>query len=299
MINNMMGWSFKKKQPKPRMRSPRLVSSVNDDNNNLRAAFAQQANRLQQPKQNDKRMSLNHQPDTELKNKYSKLTRRLTLISLCILLVIVLIGLYVSSNAKVVIVQPNNYNYMPHTLGQYQEVADKALNSSIYNHFKITLSSNDIQQKIQQVFPEVNFVAVTVPFIGSKPTVYIQLTKPAIVFQSAGGSYILDYNGLVITNAASLNAKELATLPVVQEPITENIKDGDLLAIHSCDHAENGKIIVARMNNKLIIRRYFRHGDQVELKAENPDHSPIHLNAAMQPFTIEGVGVGVIRTHSV
>ena len=77
------------------------------------------------------------------------------------------------------------------------------------------------------------------------------------------------------------------------------IKDGDLLAIHSCDQAENGKIVVARINNKIVIRRYFRHGDQIELKAENPDHAPIHLNAAMQPFTIEGVGVGVIRTHIV
>lgn len=76
------------------------------------------------------------------------------------------------------------------------------------------------------------------------------------------------------------------------------IKDGDLLAVHCTDHAENGKIIVARVNNKVVIRRYFRHGDQIELKAENPDYSPIYLNANTQPLVIEGVGVGVIRTNS-
>ncbi len=76
------------------------------------------------------------------------------------------------------------------------------------------------------------------------------------------------------------------------------IKDGDLLAIHCSDHADNGKIIIARVNNKVVIRRYFRHGDQIELRAENPDYAPIYLNANMQPLVIEGVGVGVIRTSS-
>jgi len=76
------------------------------------------------------------------------------------------------------------------------------------------------------------------------------------------------------------------------------IKDGDLLAVHCCDHAENGKIVIARMNNKIVVRRYFRHGDQIELRAENPDYSPIYLNATTQNLAIEGVGVGVIRASS-
>lgn len=76
------------------------------------------------------------------------------------------------------------------------------------------------------------------------------------------------------------------------------IKDGDLLAVHCCDTAENGKIIIARLNHKIIVRRYFRQGDQIELRAENPDFPPITLNATTQPLTIEGIGVGVIRTNS-
>lgn len=76
------------------------------------------------------------------------------------------------------------------------------------------------------------------------------------------------------------------------------IKDGDLLAVHCTEQAENGKIIVARVNNKIVVRRYFRQGDQIELKAENSDYPPITLNATTQPLIIEGVGVGVIRTNS-
>lgn len=77
------------------------------------------------------------------------------------------------------------------------------------------------------------------------------------------------------------------------------IKEGDLLAIHCCDTADNGKIIIARVNHKVIVRRYFKHGDQIELRAENPDFPPIFLNASTQPLIIEGVGVGVIRTTSI
>jgi repressor LexA len=76
------------------------------------------------------------------------------------------------------------------------------------------------------------------------------------------------------------------------------IKDGDLLAVHCCDTAENGKIIIARINHKVVIRRYFRQGDQIELRAENPDFPPITITSTTQPLTIEGIGVGVIRTNS-
>jgi repressor LexA len=77
------------------------------------------------------------------------------------------------------------------------------------------------------------------------------------------------------------------------------IKDGDLIAIHCCDQAENGKIIIARLNNKVIVRRYFRQGDQIELKAEHPDYTPIVINALTQPLIIEGIAVGVIRTSKI
>lgn len=77
-----------------------------------------------------------------------------------------------------------------------------------------------------------------------------------------------------------------------------SIKDGDLLAVHCCTTADNGKIVIARVNHKVVVRRYYRQGDQVELRAENPDFPPILLNTNTQPINIEGVGVGVIRTNS-
>lgn len=76
------------------------------------------------------------------------------------------------------------------------------------------------------------------------------------------------------------------------------IKDGDLLAVHCCNQAENGKLVITRVNNKIQVRRYFRQGDQVELRAEHPDYPTLTINTQLQPLVIEGIGVGVIRTNS-
>ena len=76
------------------------------------------------------------------------------------------------------------------------------------------------------------------------------------------------------------------------------ILDGDLLAVHSQRDARNGQIVVARMENEVTVKRFFKKGHQVQLVAENSDFAPIEVDLRRDPFEIEGLGVGVIRTGS-
>jgi repressor LexA len=73
------------------------------------------------------------------------------------------------------------------------------------------------------------------------------------------------------------------------------ILDGDLLAVHSQREARNGQIVVARLENEVTVKRFFKKGHTVELVAENPAFKPIGVDLRHQPFEIEGLGVGVIR----
>lgn len=221
-----MGWKFRKKRSDT---TRPLRSGPVTSGDNLTTAFSYHANRSNKPKESDRNRPSDKPDSKENTNKYSKFMSWFFLTILLAVLIVLTKGLYVSSNAKVIIVQPNGYSYMPHSQTQYQQVTDKIIGSSIYNKLKITLSSRDIGQNIQQSFPEVSYVAVTVPFIGSRPTVYIQLTKPALVYVLPAGSYVLDSNGLVIANAASFKAKELASLPTVQSALSSNITDGEQL----------------------------------------------------------------------
>jgi repressor LexA len=73
------------------------------------------------------------------------------------------------------------------------------------------------------------------------------------------------------------------------------ILDGDLLVVHRTTEAENGQIIVARLQDDVTVKRFERHGTRVRLLPENPDFSAIEIDIAREPLVIEGVAVGVIR----
>jgi len=76
------------------------------------------------------------------------------------------------------------------------------------------------------------------------------------------------------------------------------ILDGDLLAVHQTPEAENGQIVVARLDEEVTVKRLRRPGHwrhRVHLLAENPDFEPIQVDLRVQSLVIEGIGVGVLR----
>jgi repressor LexA len=73
------------------------------------------------------------------------------------------------------------------------------------------------------------------------------------------------------------------------------ILDGDLLAVHTQREARNGQVVVARLDNDVTVKRFFKKGHLVQLMAENPEFEPIEVDLRQDPFEIEGLAVGVIR----
>lgn len=73
------------------------------------------------------------------------------------------------------------------------------------------------------------------------------------------------------------------------------IMDGDLLAVHSTQVAENGQVVVARVDDDVTVKRLEKAGKKVFLHAENDEFSPIEVNLEHESFNIEGLAVGVIR----
>lgn len=73
------------------------------------------------------------------------------------------------------------------------------------------------------------------------------------------------------------------------------IMDGDLLAVHQCQTAKDGQIVVARIEDEVTVKRFKREGNIVYLIAENEEFEPIVVDLNEQPLAIEGLSVGVIR----
>ncbi|MCP4059896.1 MULTISPECIES: transcriptional repressor LexA [Pseudoalteromonas] len=73
------------------------------------------------------------------------------------------------------------------------------------------------------------------------------------------------------------------------------IMDGDLLAVHRTQTAENGQVVVARVDEDVTVKRLEKAGRKVLLHAENEEFKPIEVDLENESFNIEGLAVGVIR----
>lgn len=74
------------------------------------------------------------------------------------------------------------------------------------------------------------------------------------------------------------------------------IMDGDLLAVHKARTAENGQVVVARVEEDVTVKRFERKGGTIFLHPENDEFSTIIVDLEHEHFEIEGIAVGVIRT---
>lgn len=81
--------------------------------------------------------------------------------------------------------------------------------------------------------------------------------------------------------------------------VNVGIHDGDLLAVHRTQTADNGAIVVARVDDEVTVKRLkVKPGkSELELVPENDSMSSIIVDLATTPFTIEGISVGIIRNR--
>lgn len=75
------------------------------------------------------------------------------------------------------------------------------------------------------------------------------------------------------------------------------ILDGDLLAVHRTREAHDGQIVVARIDDEVTVKRlrHTRERHLLELLPENSDFEPIRVDLRRCEFTLEGIGVGILR----
>jgi repressor LexA len=76
--------------------------------------------------------------------------------------------------------------------------------------------------------------------------------------------------------------------------VEDGIFDGDLIAVHRTPVAENGQIVVARVDGELTVKRFERGKERIRLLPRNPDYAPIVVSPDAD-FAIEGLYCGLVR----
>jgi repressor LexA len=120
---------------------------------------------------------------------------------------------------------------------------------------------------------------VAVPIIG-----HVAAGQPILAQQN-----IEDYFPLP---ADIVHADECFILHVRGDSMIDaGILDGDLLVVRRQGSANNGDIVVARIDDEATVKRFFKEADRVRLQPENPTMQPIYS----QDLTVEGVAIALVR----
>ena len=76
--------------------------------------------------------------------------------------------------------------------------------------------------------------------------------------------------------------------------VEAGILENDLVGIKKTNNAENGEIVVARIDEDVTLKRFSKNKTSIKLIAENSAYEDIHVSEQTD-FAIEGKAVGVIR----
>jgi len=142
------------------------------------------------------------------------------------LLVIVCLGyiLHLSPTPKVVPLTSSSNDYFLQPSSVYTTAATKLLQGSFLNGNKITIDTDGLKQKLQQQFPELSDVSITLPLMGHHPYVYISPTDPSLVLAGKNGSYLLDTSGKALLPISKVSDLNKLNLPTVTDQSNLSVK---------------------------------------------------------------------------
>lgn len=111
----------------------------------------------------------------------------------------------------------------------YESAAQKILERSVLNRSKLTIDTDKAAKEIQNKFPELGDIIITVPLIGRHPLIDAQPAVPAMVLSGKGGAFVIDVNGRPVLKASELKSSIKDKLPVVTDDSGSEIQIGKQL----------------------------------------------------------------------
>jgi repressor LexA len=77
--------------------------------------------------------------------------------------------------------------------------------------------------------------------------------------------------------------------------IDDGIREGDVLIVARSPQVENGQTAVVLVGGEATVKKFYRHGDRVELRPANTDMDPIHVWSG--EVEIIGTVIGLLRHY--
>lgn len=100
---------------------------------------------------------------------------------------------------------------------EYASKADEILQESPRNRTKLSVQTLDVEQALLDTYPELQDVVLRLPVLGRVPTLVVSIRQPAMLLATSQKTYVLDSNGVAISEATQLSAENKEGLPLIQD----------------------------------------------------------------------------------
>jgi hypothetical protein len=196
-------------------------------------------------------------PSMELKKRSKRGPSLSTVITMIIAIAILVEIIWLNTDPKIVIDVPNDAaaQLLIRSSSVYQQAAQKLLGASDSSHTKLTINTAQISAQLEQQFPELGNVSVTLPLIGHQPTIYLDpVTPPAIIYVPQAGYYLVSPSGVALSKLSSEGVAALKLPVITDQNIDEVTVDRAVLVPSDISFVE--AIIEQFQAVKLVITQF-------------------------------------------
>ncbi|MEK6590565.1 MAG: transcriptional repressor LexA [Nitrospinota bacterium] len=125
--------------------------------------------------------------------------------------------------------------------------------------------------------------AVSIPIVGR-----VKAGAPNLAVE--------DIQGYVTLDSQFFNCRDAFLLKVEgNSMIDAGIDDGDYVIVKPHKNPSNGEIIVVLLDDEATVKRFYKKGDVIILKPENPDLEPIKIKRGEKEVDIIGKVISAIK----
>lgn len=134
--------------------------------------------------------------------------------------VVVMSGIFLTTltaNPKISILTPENNLAVVQDTQTYEQAAERLMRRSLLSRSKFTIRTDELAAALQQEFPELGDVVVTVPLISRRAVIEVQPATPVLLLRGSNGTFVIDKLGRPVLEAARLSSSVRDKLPVVSD----------------------------------------------------------------------------------
>jgi hypothetical protein len=143
---------------------------------------------------------------------------------LLVVLICVAYGTTLSTKPRFSIETPASKPLRP--IAAYEQAGEKIFNESLWSKNKLTINTQKLTDQLQQEFPELSDVSITLPLMGHRPGVVAIAEQPALLLSTRQGMIIIGTSGKALAKVTDLPGAGDLVLPTVQDEADLRIETG-------------------------------------------------------------------------